>query len=65
MDQLDDPLTILLDQVWLEAHWQMRLAQLRQKEQRKSILRKRVPDEIQDSLAGRNQFWIEIMEGAK
>ena len=48
-----DPLTVLLDAIWIETKWQIRLA----------LKTHNIRWGDQDSISGRNVFWMSVMEG--
>ena len=47
---MNDPLTVLLDAIWIEGYWQFW---------------RRAVDVQTDSISGRNVFWVTVMEGEK
>ena len=55
---MPDPLTVLLDAIWIEAQWQEDLAW-----QRVQWILHGGRQHPQDSISGRNVFWVSVMEG--
>ena len=61
---MPDPLTVLLDAIWIEARWQQDLL-LRNFAFRSGLELKGYNEYHRDSIIGRNVFWVSIMEGER
>ena len=57
---MPDPLTVLLDAIWIEARWQLRVRLFHTTSRYRAGRYVEVP---QDSISGRNVFWVSVMEG--